>query len=153
MTDDPGDDIAAEPLAAGLFSEIMVTEQLARGLVTRALPRGMQLSHFSVLNLLAHVAEERSPAELAQAFHVNRSAMTNTLARLEWAGWVHIRPDWDDARRKFVSISPAGRAARDAALSAFMPMLADIVRDLGPAQVRRALPVLRALRERLEDAD
>lgn len=150
--DEPGGTGAAEPLAAALFSEILMTEQLARALVTRALPKGMQLSHFSVLNLLAHVGEERSPAELAQAFHVNRSAMTNTLARLEWAGWVHIRPDWDDARRKFVSISPAGRAARDAALSTMMPRLAAIVRDLGPAPVRRALPVLRALRERLEDA-
>ncbi len=44
--------------------------------------------------------------------------MTNTLGKLEWAGYVHIRPDWDDARRKFVAISPAGRAARDAAIAA-----------------------------------
>lgn len=138
-------------LAASLFAEVLATEQLARAMVTRALPKGMQLSHFSVLNLLAHVNEERTPAQLAEAFHVNRSAMTNTLAKLEWAGWVHIRPDWDDARRKFVSLSPAGRAARDAALAAFLPRIAEVVRDLGPAQVRRILPVLRDLRERLED--
>ncbi|HRO16437.1 MAG TPA: MarR family transcriptional regulator [Paracoccus sp. (in: a-proteobacteria)] len=141
----------AEPLAASLFAELLISDQLARHIVTRALPPGMQLSHFSVLNLLAHVNEERSPAQLAEAFHVNRSAMTNTLARLEWAGHIHIRPDWDDARRKFVSISPAGRAARDAALASFLPRIADIVRDIGPAQVRTALPVLRRLRERLQD--
>ena len=112
----------------------------------------MQLSHFSVLNLLAHLNEERTPAQLAEAFHVRRSAMTNTLSRLEWAGQVHIRPDWDDARRKWVAISPAGRAARDAALAAFLPRLTAIVRDLGTSEVRRVLPVLRRLREHLEDA-
>ena len=110
----------------------------------------MQISHFSVLNLLAHVNEERSPAQLAEAFHVTRGAMTNTLSRLEWAGHVHIRPDWDDARRKFVSISKAGRDARDSAIAAFMPLIAGVVRDIGADKVRGALPVLRELRIRLE---
>ena len=151
MTDDPANAETARALAASLFAELIVGEQLANRLVTRSLPGGMQLSHFSVLNLLAHLNEERTPAQLAEAFHVGRSAMTNTLSRLEWAGHVHVRPDWDDARRKWVAISPSGRAARDAALAAFLPRLADIVRDIGPAEVRRALPVLRRLRERLED--
>lgn len=151
MTDDTASVETARALAASLFAELIVGEQLANRLVTRSLPGGMQLSHFSVLNLLAHLNEERTPAQLAEAFHVGRSAMTNTLARLEWAGHVHVRPDWDDARRKWVAISPSGRAARDAALAAFLPRLADIVRDIGPAEVRRALPILRRLRERLED--
>lgn len=145
------DEAATRALAASLFAELMNSEQLARSMVTRALPRGMQLSHFSVLNLLAHLNGERTPAELAKAFHVTRGAMTNTLARLEWAGYIHIRPDWDDARRKFVSISPPGRAARDAAVAALLPRLAEVVRDLGPDEVRAVLPVFRRLRERLED--
>ena len=105
-------------LAVALFSEVFTADQLARNLISRFLPRGMELSHFSVLNHLAHLNDERTPAQLADAFHVTRGAMTNTLSKLEWAGHVHIRPDWDDARRKFVSISPSGRAARDAALAA-----------------------------------
>ncbi len=141
----------ADSLAASLFSEVFIADQLARDLIGKALPKGMQISHFSVLNLLAHLNVERSPAELAEAFHVTRGAMTNTLSRLEWAGHIHIRPDWDDARRKFVAISPAGRAARDAALAAFMPRIADVVRDVGSDRVRAALPVLRALRKQLED--
>ena len=135
MTDAP----ATKALAAALFAELMNSEQLARSMASRALPRGMQLSHFSVLNLLAHLNGERTPAELAQAFRVTRGAMTNTLARLEWAGHIHIRPDWDDARRKFVSISPAGRAARDAALASLLPRLACVVRDIGVELSRRAL--------------
>lgn len=141
-----------DPLAASLFAEVFMADQLARNRVSRTLPKGMEISHFSVLNHLAHVNEERTPAQLAAAFHITRGAMTNTLSKLVWAGHVHIRPDWDDARRKFVSISPSGRAARDAALAAFMPVIADIVRDIGPDKVRAALPVLRELRTRLEES-
>ncbi|MDD8023790.1 MAG: MarR family winged helix-turn-helix transcriptional regulator [Paracoccaceae bacterium] len=140
----------SDPLAAALFAEVFMADQLARNVVSRALPKGMEISHFSVLNHLAHIGEERTPAQLAATFHVTRGAMTNTLSKLVWAGHVHIRPDWDDARRKFVAISPAGRQARDAALAAFMPVIADIVRDIGPDKIRATLPVLRELRGRLE---
>ena len=140
----------SDPLAASLFAEVFMVDQLARNLVSRALPKGMEISHFSVLNHLAHIGEERTPAQLAATFHVTRGAMTNTLSKLEWAGHIHIRPDWDDARRKFVSISPAGRQARDAALAAFMPVIADVVRALGPEKVRATLPILRELRAHLE---
>lgn len=142
---------AVDPLAATLFSEVFMADQLARNRISRVLPKGMEISHFSVLNHLAHINEERTPAQLAATFHVTRGAMTNTLSKLVWVGHVHIRPDWDDARRKFVAISPAGRAARDAALAAFMPVISDIVRDIGADKVRAALPVLRELRIRLED--
>lgn len=138
-----------EPLAVALFSEVFMADQLARNLISRALPKGMEISHFSVLNHLAHVQDERSPAQLADTFHVTRGAMTNTLSKLEWAGHVHIRPDWDDARRKFVSISPAGKAARDAAVAAISPLIGDVVAAVGAERVRAALPVLREIRQRL----
>lgn len=136
-------------LVVFLFSEILAVDQLARATVARVLPKGMELSHFSVLNHLAHAGCEKSPAQLAKSFHLTRGAMTNTLHKLEWAGWVHIRPDWDDARRKMVSISPAGQAARDAALAAIAPVIADVVGKLGEDKVRTALPVLRELRIKL----
>ena len=88
--------------------------------------------------------------ETAKSFHVTRGAMTNTLSKLEWAGYVHIRPDWEDARRKKVSVSRSGRMARDAALSAITPMVSDLIADLGEDRVRASLPVLRELRSKLE---
>jgi DNA-binding MarR family transcriptional regulator len=111
----------------------------------------MELSHFSVLNHLAHIGAERTPAQLAQTFHLTRGAITNTLSKLEWAGWVHVRPDWDDARRKLVSISPAGLSARDAAIAAISPLVADVVAKVGEDRVRATLPVLRELRAKLAD--
>ena len=137
-----------DQLAVALFSEIFVADQLARSRVAKALPKGMELSHFSVLNLLAR-GGEKSPAELARAFNVTRGAMTNTIGKLEWAGYVHVRPDWDDARRKFVSISPSGIKARDAAFTAIEPILNDAVEAIGREKVRSALPVIRELRRLL----
>ncbi|MFB1023877.1 MAG: MarR family transcriptional regulator [Octadecabacter sp.] len=140
-------------LAVTLFSEILAVDQLARSSVARVLPKGMELSHFSVLNHLAHVAVEKSPAQLAQTFHLTRGAMTNTLSKLEWAGWIHVRPDWEDARRKMVSISPSGIAARDAALAAIAPVIAQVVDTVGADKVRTALPVLREMRVQLSKVE
>ena len=142
-----------DSLAVALFSELFVADQVARNRLAKALPRGMELSHFSVLNYLARVSDEKSPAELARVFNLTRGAMTNTLGKLEWAGHVHIRPDWDDALRKFVTISPAGRSARDAALAAIAPLMADAVSSIGPDRVRAALPVLREVRTHLSQED
>lgn len=139
-----------EDLAIALFGELFMADQLARNRISKVLPKGMELSHFGVLNHLARVQEERTPAQLARSFHVTRGAMTNTLAKLEWAGHVHIRPDWDDARRKLVAISPAGRAARDAAVQAIAPLIAEVVQALGADRVRAVLPVLREMRGKLE---
>ncbi|MBE9635978.1 MarR family winged helix-turn-helix transcriptional regulator [Salipiger mangrovisoli] len=139
-----------DALAISLFSELLTADQLLRNRLTRVLPDRMEISHFSVLNHLARVQNERSPAQLARSFHVTRGAMTNTLTKLEIAGYVHIRPDWDDARRKMVSISPAGKRAREAALAAMAPVISEMVKDLGADKVRAALPVLRELRLKLE---
>ena len=141
----------SDDIAISLFGELFMADQLARNRISKALPRGMEISHFGVLNHLARLNDERTPAQLAKAFHVTRGAMTNTLAKLEWAGHVHIRPDWDDVRRKFVAISPAGRAARDAAVQSVAPLIAEVVGALGIDRVRALIPVLRELRIRLED--
>ena len=142
-----------DDLAIALFGELFAADQLARNRISKVLPKGMELSHFGVLNHLARINEERTPAQLARSFHVTRGAMTNTLAKLEWAGHVHIRPDWDDARRKCVAISPAGRSARDAAVQAVAPLIAEVVQALGADRVRAVLPVLREMRAKLEGED
>ena len=123
---------------------------MSRARLAKALPKGMELSHFAVLNHLANLHDERTPAQLAKSFHVTKGAMTNTLAKLEAAGHVHIRPDWDDARRKLVTVSPAGRAARDGALQAITPVIEETVTSIGGDKVRAILPVLRELRIQLE---
>ncbi len=139
-----------DPLAIALVSEIMTAEQLIRGRISKALPKGMEPSHFSVLNHLVRSGGEKSPAQLARSFHVTKGAMTNTLGKLEAAGYVHIRPDWDDARRKQVSVSSAGKRVRQEALQAITPIFDDLIASLGADRVRAALPFLRDLRIQMD---
>jgi DNA-binding MarR family transcriptional regulator len=140
----------ANALAIMLFSELLTADQLLRNKLGRVLPKGMEISHFSVLNHLASTSSERTPAQLAKSFHLTRGAMTNTLGKLERAGYIHIRPDWDDARRKQVAISPAGRSARDVALVGIGPVIEKLVTEMGGDKLRLALPILRDLRLKLE---
>ena len=141
-----------ESLATALVAEILAVDQMTRGLLSRGLPKGLELSQFMVLNHLARARDEKTPARLAARFHLTRGAMTNTLSRLEVAGYIHIRPDWDDARSKLVSISPAGRAVRDGALAAMAPEMTGLVERMGQERVRTALTFLRDLREEIGEA-
>ncbi len=138
-----------ETLSISLFSEILALDQLLRSKIAKGLPKGMELSHFSLLNHLAHIGTERTPADLAKSFNLTRGAISNTLAKLEWAGYVHIRPDWDDARRKQVVISPSGRAARDYAFAQIGPILAAATEASGTEDLKNILPALRRLRTNL----
>ena len=139
-----------DPVVIALFSEIVMVETLAKNRLTRVLPRGMELSHFMVLNHFARLGGEKTPAQLARIFHVTKGAMSNTISRLDAAGHVHVRPDWEDGRRKWVSISPSGAAARDRAIAAIAPVFDDAVAGLGLERMRTALPILRRLRELLD---
>ena len=73
-------------LAVSLFGEILALDQLVRNRLAKVLPKGMELSHFSVLNQLSHTKTERTPAQIAKSFRVTRGAITNTLNKLELSG-------------------------------------------------------------------
>ena len=137
-------------LAVSLFGEILALDQLVRNRLAKVLPKGMELSHFSVLNQLSHTKIERTPAQIAKSFRVTRGAITNTLNKLELSGYIHVRPDWDDARRKMVSISPAGIVARNSALTAVTPIINELVSEMGEDRLKAIVPILRELRQKFE---
>ena len=137
-------------LAVSLFGEILALDQLVRNRFAKVLPKGMELSHFSVLNQLSHTKTERTPAQIAKSFRVTRGAITNTLNKLELSGYIHVRPDWDDARRKMVSISPAGIVARNNALTAVTPIINELVSEMGEERLKAIVPILRELRQKFE---
>ncbi len=130
-----------------LFNEIGILEQLSRALLEARLPRGMLVSHFSLLNHLIRVEDGRTPNELARAFQVAKTTMTHTLGGLEAEGFVDIRPNADDRRSKRVWITPAGRAFRDSSIVALVPDMLDVARAFGPDRVAKLLPELEALRK------
>ena len=138
-----------DPIAVALFSEIFATEQMTRQQLSRALPHNIELSHFMVLNHLSNLGRERSPVQLARAFNLTKGAMTNTLSKLEAAGYIHIRPDWDDARKKLVAISETGERARDEAMLSVMPIFDDLIAAFESDELRHGLRFMRQLRQSL----
>ena len=74
-------------LAIALFSEVLAADQSIRNRLHKVLPKGMELSHFSVLNYLARVSEERSPAQIAESGIAAAKAGVTTG---EWAAEMRV---------------------------------------------------------------
>jgi DNA-binding MarR family transcriptional regulator len=141
-----------DPALFVLLNEIGIITQLARHRFEAAQPDGLLISHFSLLNHLVRVGDGRSPVRIATAFQLAKSAITNTLQRLEARGFVRLEPDPADGRGKLVFLTDAGRARRDAAIAAAEASFAEIA-NLPDAAARAALiGHLGALRQALDQA-
>ena len=133
-----------------LLSEIATIEQLARNQLDNALPKNLNISSFSVLNHFSGSKAEKTPLQLARSFHVTKGAMTNTLNKLEKLGYIHIRPDWNDARKKLISISQSGIDARNHAIKSIKPILDEIIIKTDHVMKKSLLGDLRSFRESIE---
>ena len=134
-----------------LLSEIATIEQLARNKLDNALPKDLNISSFSVLNHFSGSRAEKTPLQLARSFHVTKGAMTNTLNKLEKQGYIHVRPDWNDARKKCVSISQSGIDARNNAMKSIKPILDEIIQKTDHMTKKSLLGDLRNFREAIEN--
>lgn len=141
-----------DPLLFTFFNEIGIIEQLATNRFERVMPHDLRLPQFVVLNHFVRLGGEYSPLALARAFQVSKGTMTNTLQRLEHKGFVAVRPDPDDGRGKIVSITESGRSARDDAIAALAPLLAELECEFPAAQFAAALPFLARVRAWLDRA-
>ena len=133
-----------------LLSEIATIEQLARNKLDNALPKDLNISSFSVLNHFTGSKAEKTPLQLARSFHVTKGAMTNTLNKLEKLGYIHVRPDWTDARKKLISISQSGIEARNFAMQSIKPILDEIIEKTKHLAKKSLLGDLRNFRESIE---
>ena len=133
-----------------LLSEIATIEQLARNQLDNALPKNLNISSFSVLNHFSGSKTEKTPLQLARSFHVTKGAMTNTLNKLEKLGYIHIRPDWNDARKKLISVSQSGINARNHAIKSIKPILDEIIMKTDHVTKKSLLGDLRSFRESIE---
>jgi len=133
-----------------LFNEIGIINQLSTARFAKALAPDLNPSEFGVLNHFVRLGDGKSPSHLARAFQVTKPSMTAILGKLQKKGYVEVVGSAEDRRRKIVTITDAGRNARDRGLKAMAP-LAEILRngqDL--SELQKILPTLQALREFLD---
>ena len=135
-----------EALAINIFSEFLAIDSLIKSTISRKLPNEMELSHFMVLNYFSHLQTEKTPAQLAKIFRVTKGAMTNTINKLQKKGYVHSRPDWQDGRKKLISLSSAGKLAGEAAVKNMSPIFIDLIQTLGHERLKDLVPELRDIR-------
>ena len=134
-----------------LFNEIGIINQLSSTRAGRALPHGLTMSQFSVLNHFTRVRPEASPLQLANAFQVTKGAMTNTLKQLEAKDFVEIKPHETDGRSKLVAISENGRRAHRESQQAMLGAMIDFVSEFSEAEIGQIIPVLERIRIWLDE--
>ncbi|HZK99322.1 MAG TPA: MarR family transcriptional regulator [Caulobacteraceae bacterium] len=134
-----------------VLGEIARIDLRLRGSIERLLPDGLSASQFAVLGHLAAAGEDRSPGALAKAFGLTKGAITNTLRRLQVRGLIAIATDEEDARRRWVRLTPAGSDANRACLAAARPAREALRQALPTEAFEAALPFLKRLRTFLEE--
>jgi DNA-binding MarR family transcriptional regulator len=145
-------DDRAEPadLVFRVFNEIGIVSQLASTAFERAMPAGMTLAQFTVLNHFVRLGGIRRPTDLARAFQVTRATMTSTLQKLEAKALVMVTADASDGRGRLVSLSDAGRAVHADCIARLQPLIQEIVAAIGREPFAAALAPLTRLRQELD---
>jgi DNA-binding MarR family transcriptional regulator len=135
----------------GFFNEIGIISQLSGNAFEKAMPEGMTLAQFSVLNHLCRLGDGWTPHRIARAMQVTKGAMTGTLKHLEGKGLVVVSPDPSDGRAKRVTITDQGRTMRDACIGAIAPMMQEFLQKFALTDIAGAVPVLAAVRAWLDE--
>ena len=144
---------ARDPDLIAFFTDISIIEQLVRTLMERRLPAGLSTAGFGLINHMVRTGQETaSPGALARALQVTRGAITGVLHKLTAEGFVTLEPDPADGRGKKVRVTAAGLAAREAALAGMAPLVAEFESRMDLEAIRLAQPVLRRIREDLDQA-
>jgi DNA-binding MarR family transcriptional regulator len=143
---------STDPILFSFFNEVNIIAQLSTNAFGRALPSGMSVSQFSVLNHLVRLGDGKNPSRLANAFQVTKGAMTNTLSKLEKRGFIELRVDEDDGRGKRAYLTDAGKAARVEGLKSLEPELFKVISGFDVEEFSAALPFLQKVRSFLDAA-
>ena len=135
-----------DPVEFQVLNEIGIIDQLAQNRATRLLSPELNMSQFIVLNHFTRLGGNRSLMELASAMQVTKGAMSNTVARLLDKRLIAVKPDPRDGRGKIVSLTPAGRIARNRAVNRLGRGLAGLDAVLSAEELASTLGMLRRLR-------
>jgi DNA-binding MarR family transcriptional regulator len=147
MADDKNNQM---PLYFQFFNEVGIIEQLSRAMMEARLPHGFLITHFSVLNHLIRVGDGRTPLAMASAFQVPKTSMTHTLAGLEKAGLVDMKPNPKDGRSKQVWLTDKGRQFRMDAIMRLSGDMEEFRQVFPPEKIAPLLPLLADIRVYLD---
>lgn len=132
-------------LACANLIEAELRERLRTGFDTT-------LARFDVLAQLARPPEEPTMSELSQRLMLTKGSITDVIGRLEAARLVERRRDPDDARIQRVRLTARGRRLAAETIPAHNERLAELLCELGPADLETLDELLGRLRTILREA-
>jgi len=112
-------------------------------------------STWSQLTTLARIVREgpTTTSALAQAEHVRRQSMAETVARLRAAGLITAGQDPDDGRKTLLSATLKGRSLTLSIPAVRTAWLAEAVRTRLDADERQTLSAAAAIMDRIADSE
>jgi DNA-binding MarR family transcriptional regulator len=137
MTAEPRPDVE-------VLDRVQAIAAALRGALADALPDGLSLAEFQLLQRLAW-SPAAAPAELARDLRCSKAQVTAMLQRLVPKGLVAVDADAADGRRKRVRLTEPGLAALRGATQALRPQAQALRAAIPEAEFRAALPFLRSL--------
>lgn len=146
----PVDDVPPE--GTNVLFDVWMVSRTSTGLLDEALaPTGLTADEFGVYSVLTS-SDTMTPTELARWMWAPPTTVSSYVKRFEKRGHLVRERNANDGRSFVLRLTPEGRQAHRAAGEAFLPVLAQVVAGLGPAEtaVRQSL---RTLLEALEQAE
>lgn len=134
-----------------VFHEIGAIEHHVRLEVSRHLPGDLSYAGFEALMLLARQGDGQSPGELAQALLLGKTATAALLQKMEHSGYITVLTEVNDRRRRRVRMTRSGQTAYLQIKSAMDSKSRALSDGFTDAELRAALPFLKALRTFMTD--
>jgi DNA-binding MarR family transcriptional regulator len=106
---------------------------------------GLTYAEFDVLATLRRTGEPLRPSELTRSLFLTSGGTSNVLQRLTAAGHVEREANADDARGRWVRLTPQGQALTDKALAISVRVHEDLFAGVGEDAVRAAADALREI--------
>jgi DNA-binding MarR family transcriptional regulator len=114
---------------------------------------GLTSARWQVIGAVALAGNPLPVAHVARNMGLTRQAVQRVTNELVHAGFVRLAPNPHHRRARLVVLTARGRAAYEAALERQHPWAQALGRGFDVGRVQRATALMRALRQRLEDAN
>lgn len=144
--------LPGDPALFKVMTEISIISNLADREFERRMPGTLTLAQFGVLNHLLRLDVQETIGEIASAMLVAQPTMSSTVKKLEAKGYVQLIPDAEDRRIKRVKATRLGRKARDEAVKAVGPGIAQLIEGMPGTNWEKILKELTRLRVVLDNA-
>ncbi len=132
-------------LGINVLLDVWSVSQAVGNLLNAALaPSGLNADEFAIYSLLARQGP-LTPTELSRQMAAPPTTVSSYINRFHQRGHVQRNPNPRDRRSYRVSLTDRGRETHRAGAALFMPVLRQLVEDLGPAEpeIRASLALLR----------